>query len=94
MMTIFCKVRTDVNGIHQNYLLCSLGLLIYLIPLSPVMNHFSSHALFAVVTVCLRDYYSLSFTVSFVSIIHFGATILYSTGNITLLFVDDIIQPA
>lgn len=92
-MTIFCKVRADINvkGIYQNYLLCSLGLLIYLISLSPVMNHFSSHAIFAVVTGSRRDYYSLSFTVSFVSIIHFGAMILYSTGNITLLFVDDII---
>lgn len=46
----------------------------------------------AVVTGRQRGYYSLPFTASFVSIIHFGATIMYITGNIASLFVGDIIQ--
>lgn len=56
------------------------------------MSHFFSPALSAAITGSQTVYYSLSFTVSFVSIIHFGVMILYITGNITLLFVDDIIQ--
>lgn len=55
------------------------------------MSHFLSPALSAVVTGSQRVYYSLSFTVSFVSIIHFGVMITYIAGNITL-FVNDIIQ--
>lgn len=70
----------------------SLGVIIELISVSPVMSHFLSPAFSAVVTGSQRVYYSLSFTVSFVSIIHFGAMMMCITGNIPLLFVGDIIQ--
>lgn len=60
--------------------------------LSPVMNHFFSGALSAVVTGRHRVYYSLPFSLSFVSALHFGAMIRYITGNAALLFVDDIAQ--
>lgn len=56
------------------------------------MSHFLSPAFSAVVTGSQRVYYSLSFTVSFVSNIHFGATMMYITGNIPLIFVGDIIE--
>lgn len=56
------------------------------------MSHFLSPAFSAVVTGIQRVYYSLSFTVAFVSNIHFGATMMYITGNIPLIFVGDIIQ--
>lgn len=58
----------------------------------PVVSHFFSPAFFAVATGSRRVYYSLSFTLSFVSIIHFGAMMMYVTGNIPLIFVGDFIQ--
>lgn len=67
-------------------------MIIKLISVSPVLSHFFSPALSAVITGSQRVFYSLSFTASFVSIIHFGVMIMYITGNITLLFVDGIIQ--
>lgn len=80
----------QVYGVSQNYFKPSLGLIIEWISVSPVVSH--SPVLSAAVTGSQRVYYSLSFTASFVSIIHFGVMIMYITGNITLLFVDDIIQ--